>query len=314
MISVKGVSKKYGNFYALNDVSLEIQKGEIVALLGPNGAGKTTLMKIITCYMPPTSGLVSVADQATNSDTVNIRKKIGYLPENAPLYNELNIIEYLGFVADAHLIPQSNKLESIEKVMVSCDLTGKARQNIGELSKGYRQRVGLAAALIHDPEILILDEPTSGLDPNQIAEIRNLIKNIKKEKTVLLSTHIMQEVEALCDRIIVLNEGRIIASGTENDLHGLIREKTYVTVQIEGSSAGVPTLLQQISGVEEVVVDRSGNRITDIRIRVSGDIDIRREVIDMLTSNKYGLIGIDRQTASLEEVFTELTRKTEKNN
>jgi ABC-2 type transport system ATP-binding protein len=314
MISVKGVSKKYGNFYALNDVSLEIQKGEIVALLGPNGAGKTTLMKIITCYMPPTSGLVSIADQATNSDTVNIRKKIGYLPENAPLYNELNIIEYLGFVADAHLIPQSNKLESIEKVMVSCDLTGKARQNIGELSKGYRQRVGLAAALIHDPEILILDEPTSGLDPNQIAEIRNLIKNIKKEKTVLLSTHIMQEVEALCDRIIVLNEGRIIASGTENDLHGLIREKTYVTVQIEGSSAGVPTLLQQISGVEEVVVDRSGNRITDIRIRVSGDIDIRREVIDMLTSNKYGLIGIDRQTASLEEVFTELTRKTEKNN
>jgi ABC-2 type transport system ATP-binding protein len=209
-ISVHNVTKLYGSQKALDDVSFQVNPGEIVGLLGPNGAGKSTLMKIITCFIPPTSGEVSVCGHDIFEESIEVRKKVGYLPEHNPLYLEMYVKEFLSFIAGIHGIQPSRVKEMVE-------LTGLApeqNKKIGALSKGYRQRVGLAQALLHDPEVLILDEPTSGLDPNQILEIRKLIKSIGAEKTVMLSTHIMQEVEAICDRAVIIHQGRIVADDT----------------------------------------------------------------------------------------------------
>src|SRR5690554_534736 len=208
-IEVKGVSKFYGSQAALNDVSFSVKRGEIVGFLGPNGAGKSTMMKIITCYLPPSKGEVKVAGHDIIESSLTVRRKVGYLPETNPLYPEMYIREYLSFVAGMYGV--KNKKRRVEEMIEMVGLTPESHKRISELSKGYKQRVGLAQALIHDPEVLILDEPTSGLDPNQLDDIRNLIRNIGKEKTVMMSTHIMQEVEAICSRVIIIKKGKIVA-------------------------------------------------------------------------------------------------------
>lgn len=215
-IKVNNVSKQFGQQWALKDVSFEVNKGEVVGFLGPNGAGKSTMMKIITCYQPPTSGEVSVCGLDIWNDSLELRKKVGYLSEANPLYTEMYVVEFLEFIAGVHGI--KNKKERVQEVIKMTGLTPEMHKKIGMLSKGYRQRVGLAQALVHDPEVLILDEPTTGLDPNQLVEIRNLIKSCGKTKTVLLSTHIMQEVEAMCSRAVIINRGQIVADATMDQL------------------------------------------------------------------------------------------------
>lgn len=308
MISAHNITKYYGSFPALKDVSLTIKKGEIVGLLGPNGAGKTTMMKIITCFMPPSGGHIVVGQDSTEGEVVNIKRRIGYLPENAPLYTDMTVMEYLDYIAGMHDIPKNKRKESIMNVIKTCSLEEKAHQNTGQLSKGYRQRVGLAAALIHDPEILILDEPTSGLDPNQIVEIRDLIKNIKKEKTILLSTHILSEVEATCDRIIIINKGRIVAQGTKEELQGAFTPETSIIITIEGSATGLPTLLKKISGVIDTTIYKQENEKTSkVRVITETGKDPRREIIKVLTQHNYTFLEIETEGASLEEVFARLT-------
>ena len=208
-LSVKNITKQYKKQIAVDDISFEIKSGEIVGFLGPNGAGKSTTMKIISCFIPPTKGTVTVCGFDVSNDDLKVKKKVGYLPESNPLYYDMYVIEFLSFIASLHKI--NNKKERIKEMIEMVGLQNEQHKKIGTLSKGYKQRVGLAQAMIHDPEVLILDEPTSGLDPNQIIEIRDLIKNFGKDKTVLLSTHIMQEVESMCDRVIIINEGKLVA-------------------------------------------------------------------------------------------------------
>jgi ABC-2 type transport system ATP-binding protein len=228
-IEVRGVTKIYGEQRALDNVSLSIEPGEIVGLLGPNGAGKSTLMKIITCFIPPDSGEVKVYGHDIFEESLVVREKVGYLPEHNPLYLDMYVKEFLEFVAGVHKLGRASG-ERIREMIEITGLTIEQNKKLGALSKGYRQRVGLAQALIHDPEVLILDEPTSGLDPNQIQEIRNLIRNIGKEKTVMLSTHIMQEVEAICDRAVIIHKGRIVADDSLDNLgrkHGELEKVFY---------------------------------------------------------------------------------------
>lgn len=220
-ISIQNLTKLYNEQKALDNVSLEINKGEIVGLLGPNGAGKSTMMKIITCFIPPTKGSVKVCGYDIFDNPMDVRKKIGYLPEHNPLYLDMYVREFLDFIAGVHGLGKQKK-ERIEQMIEMTGLTKEVNKKIGTLSKGYRQRVGIAQAMIHDPEVLILDEPTSGLDPNQLVEIRDLIKNAGKNKTVLLSTHIMQEVEAMCDRVIIINKGNIVADAKINELQDAV--------------------------------------------------------------------------------------------
>lgn len=215
-IEVKNVSKQFGKQWALNDVSFKVNQGEVVGFLGPNGAGKSTMMKIITCYQPPTRGEVSVCGLDIWNDSLELRKKVGYLSEANPLYVDMYVIEFLEFIAGIHGV--KNKRERVQQVIEMTGLVPEMHKKIGTLSKGYRQRVGLAQALVHDPEVLILDEPTTGLDPNQLVEIRNLITHCGKTKTVLLSTHIMQEVEAMCSRAVIINRGQVVADATLTDL------------------------------------------------------------------------------------------------
>lgn len=235
-IIIQNLTKIYGQQKALDNVSLEINKGEIVGLLGPNGAGKSTMMKIITCFIPQTEGSVKVCGEDILDSPMEVRKKIGYLPEHNPLYLDMYVREFLGFIAGIHKLGK-NKNQRIEEMVEMTGLTKEVNKKIGNLSKGYRQRIGIAQAMIHDPQVLILDEPTSGLDPNQLIEIRGLIKNLGKEKTVLLSTHIMQEVEAICSRTIIINNGRVVADdetkhlAKENTLESIFREITQSPIK-----------------------------------------------------------------------------------
>lgn len=310
MISAHAITKKYGEFTALDSVSFTIQRGEVVGLLGPNGAGKSTLMRILTCFMPPTSGYCTIGQDTNDGNSLKIRRRIGYLPENTPLYPDMTILEYLHFIADMHDLNPTRKVENLRRVMEVCSLKERMHQSIGELSRGFKQRVGLAAALIHDPEILILDEPTAGLDPNQIIEIRDLIRDIKKEKTVLLSTHILSEVEAVCDSVIILSGGKIMASGTVDEITSKMSSKATIIVMIEGSISGLTVLLEKVDGIGEVVTRRVNDTTHEVIIETQADLDPRREIIEVLTRHKYGFIGIERRDVTLEDAFTELTHNT----
>ncbi|MFW6224525.1 MAG: ATP-binding cassette domain-containing protein, partial [Bacteroidota bacterium] len=231
-LTVKNVTKTYGTQKALNDVSLEVKQGEIVALLGPNGAGKSTMMKIITCYIPQNQGDVWVYNHNVVTDSLKVREQVGYLPENNPLYPDMYVREYLTFVAGLHKLGKKTR-ERVDQMIEQTGLTVEQHKKIGALSKGYRQRVGIAQALIHDPRVLILDEPTSGLDPNQLVDIRELIRETGRRKTVLLSTHIMQEVEAVCDRVIIINKGKIVADAPTNELQLLNKSNRVITIELE---------------------------------------------------------------------------------
>ncbi|MDP4280796.1 MAG: gliding motility-associated ABC transporter ATP-binding subunit GldA [Bacteroidota bacterium] len=307
-ISVNQITKIYGTQKALDQVSLRIEPGEIVGLLGPNGAGKSTLMKILTCYLPPTSGSASVCGYDTMEQSIDVRKKVGYLPENNPLYLDLYVREFLLFIANLHnsAMKKEDRIKNmqarVDEIIGQTGLTPEQHKKIGALSKGYRQRVGLAQALLHDPEVLILDEPTSGLDPNQIMEIRQLIRVIGEQKTVLLSTHIMQEVEAVCDRAIIIHKGKIVADDLTHNLQTLAAEKA--TVIVEFSVAVNGNLLKTIPGITGLIALSP----TSYRISTAPDKDIRAEVFRFAVEHKLTVISLQKEEMKMEEVFQELTK------
>lgn len=309
MISVKHLTKYYGDFKAVDDISFEIKKGEIVGFLGPNGAGKTTTMKILTCFLPASSGSVHIGGMDTLEMSTEIRKRIGYLPENTPLYEDMNVLEYLQFLAEMHRIPKNKRSTLIKDALESCGLKTKIRAEIGTLSKGYRQRVGLAQALIHNPSILILDEPTSGLDPNQIIEIRNLIKDIGKEKTIILSTHILSEVEGTCNRVLIIHKGKIVAEGSPGELRSQAQTRTIIRVQVEGAATSVISALKGLGGIEKVKkLESNESGVSSLDIETSEKLDLRKNINHFLLDHGFELVGMQRETVSLENVFTHLTR------
>jgi ABC-2 type transport system ATP-binding protein len=298
-IKVSGLTKLYGNQKAVDDITFEINKGEIVAFLGPNGAGKSTTMKIITCFIPQTSGQVEVCGIDTSKNPMLVKSKIGYLPEQNPLYYDMYVKEFLLFLADLHKI--KNKKSRVEEMISAVGLTKEQNKRIGELSKGYKQRVGLAQAMIHDPEVLILDEPTTGLDPNQIVEIRNLIKSFGKNKTILLSTHIMQEVEAICDRIIIINQGRIVADDQTDSIQKNQTMTQVIRVEFDGPVD--EKQLFKINGVAKVSFVKDHIYLLECK---AGE-DIRKSIAQFAQKNNVLLLELHREEMRLEDVFKKLT-------
>jgi ABC-2 type transport system ATP-binding protein len=296
------ITKVYGTQVVLDNVNINIGKGEIVGLLGPNGAGKSTLMKILTGYIPPTSGTASVYGHDVLFETGEVKKIMGYLPEHNPLYLDMYIKEYLEFVAGIHKLGKNSKLR-IREIIEKTGLGPEQNKKIGNLSKGYRQRVGLAQALIHNPEVIILDEPTSGLDPNQLLEIRELIKGIGKEKTVILSTHIMQEVEAVCSRAIIINKGKIVADDLTENLHLLLTNKNIVTVEFD--KLVTAALLKQINGIGNVK-NRKGNIW---ELQSNSKDDVRSNIFNFAVQNKLTVLSMNKEDNSMEDVFHKLTKE-----
>lgn len=308
MISVENLSKTFGDNLALDNISFEVKKGEVLGFLGPNGAGKTTTMRILTGLISPTKGNIKVGNYNILDNSLEIRKMIGYLPETVPLYEDMKIFEYLKFMAEMRGVEKNQLLDKMRKMFDLCGLKRVVRQSIGELSKGYRQRVGLAQAMINDPEILVLDEPTSGLDPNQIVEIRNLIKKIGENKTVILSTHILQEVSATCDRVVIINNGKIAAEGTTGELISKAKRKEILYVKIKGNYADVIDKLKLMENVEDVKKkDREADDIYGYQITVGANADIREYVFMTIVKNNWSILEMKREVVSLEDVFRELT-------
>lgn len=301
-ISVEHITKIYGTQKALDDVSFNIKSGEVVGFLGPNGAGKSTMMKIITCFLPQTSGKVSVCGYDVEEQSLEVRENVGYLAENNPLYLDMYVKEYLAFIAGLHHLRNPGK-----RIQEMIDITGlqvEQKKKIGMLSKGYRQRVGLAQALMHDPKVLILDEPTSGLDPNQLQEIRNLIVNVGKEKTVILSTHIMQEVEAVCDRVMIINKGKIVADKPTGELKSMEGNITIITVEFDKEPNQEE--IKKIAGVDEVEVINA----TTLKLHVTSNADIRPDVFHYAVEHNMAVLTIHREEKKLEDVFKNLTRQS----
>lgn len=297
-IEVKHLFKYYGDQAAVKDVSFTVNSGEIVGFLGPNGAGKSTTMKVITGFIPASNGEVKVCGMPVSVDSLETREKIGYLPEHNPLYLDMYVKEYLTFVGNIYKV--KNVKERVEEMIKAVGLEVEQFKKIGQLSKGYRQRVGLAQAIIHDPEVLILDEPTSGLDPNQLVEIRELIKKIGKEKTVMLSTHIMQEVEAICDRVIIINKGEIVADDKAADLQV---SQTVQTVFVEFEGNVTRNQLKKIASVNKVEAFGEG-----WLLETKEDVDLRKSVAQFAKDNDLLTITLKREQKSLEEVFKQLTK------
>lgn len=298
-VTVSHLTRLYGEQKAVDDVSFSIGKGEIVGFLGPNGAGKSTTMKILTGYLPPTSGKAVVCGRDITDDPLEVQRRTGYLPETNPLYPDMYVKEYLDFIAGLHHLPHAQRKARIAEMIRLTGLGPEQRKKIGALSKGYRQRVGLAQALLHDPEVLILDEPTSGLDPNQLAEIRQLIKTLGHDKTVILSTHIMQEVQAVCDRAIIIHQGRIVADDTLENLQSGVSGAVVASFAEEVDAAlleGIP----EVTGVE---------RLDPNRWRLSGPRPdaIRKNLLRFTLQNNLNIVSLQSNTVSLEEVFRELT-------
>jgi len=304
MIEIKNLTKKFGNTTILDDISLEVKKGEILGFLGPNGAGKSTTMKIITSFWTPTSGSVLIDGVNITQDTLVSRAKIGYLPETVPLYEDMRVYEYLKFIAEVRGIAKDKIRERIKEVVSDCGLSKVIRKPIEELSKGYRQRVGLAQAIMHKPDILILDEPTTGLDPNQITEIRDLIKKIGKEKTVIFSTHILGEVSATCDRVVIINNGKIVGEGNPNELAQKIGSKELIYVKIKGPKAEVETALRDLENVEKVESkDRESENIFGYEIEPKAGVDLREALSQTVMNKNWSILEFSKKSMSLEDVF-----------
>lgn len=300
-VEVVNLTKIFNQQKAVNNISFSVKKGEILGFLGPNGAGKSTTMKMATTYLPPTSGCVFINEIDVIKDPLSVRKIIGYLPEHNPLYLDMYIKEYLEFVASLHGIKGKTLKSKIQDIIAMTGLELERRKKIGQLSKGYRQRVGLAQAMIHDPEVLILDEPTSGLDPNQIIEIRELIKDVSKHKTVIFSTHIMQEVQAMCDRVIIIDRGVIVADDKVENLKGRPSNQQLITVEFE--VAPDIDIFKNIEGIRNL--ESEGNKI---KIFVNPDVDIRSDIFKLATEKNLSLIGLHKEDTSLENIFQQLTK------
>ncbi len=311
-IKLENLTKYYGDQLAVNNISFEISSGEIVGFLGPNGAGKTTTLRMITTFLSPSSGNIYVDGINAALDPIKVRRKIGYLSEQNPLYNDMNVVDFLIYNARLQMIPEEQVKNSVDKMVKVCGLQDVKHKDIRELSKGYRQRVGLAQAMIHDPEILLLDEPTSGLDPNQILEIRKLIKDLGRKKTLVLSTHILQEVQAVCDRIIIIHKGEIKADAKPDELQKEIQGQNIVILSVKSnkkiSKETLNSEFKSINGVEDVLVkeDKQEN-IFNVEIKSSKSVDVRDEVFKRVIKLGLDMVEMKQVEATLEDIFRKLT-------
>jgi len=314
MIELVNVSRKFGGKTVVDGVTFTVNKGEIIGFLGPNGAGKTTTMRMITGFFPPSDGTVKVAGYDITKEPIKVKEQIGYMPENVPLYKELSVIDYLKFIADVKGVAKSGKKAAVERVMEETGLAGVKNSIIGKLSKGYKQRVGLAQAILNDPKVLILDEPTSGLDPKQIKEIRTLIKKMSGDRTIILSTHILPEVSVTCDRVIVINEGRIIAQDNVADLEKTFNKGARIHLEVEAPKDRFIKEMLSIKGVftaEEKEEIEPG--IHTYTIDTEEGADLRREIVQSIARNKWALLELKRQQLTLEDVFLKLVTKEDEN-
>jgi ABC-2 type transport system ATP-binding protein len=310
MIEVENLSKTYSGFRAVQGISFHVDKGEIVGFLGPNGAGKSTTMKVLAGYLPPTDGKIRIAGYDVVTDSIEVRKRIGYMPENVPLYTDMRVTEFLRFRAELKKVARRKIKERVELVKERASLKDVENKIIGTLSKGYRQRVGLADAMVHDPDLLILDEPTIGLDPNQIRAVRDLIKDLGKHHTILLSTHILSEVELTCSRVLVINRGRIEASDTPANLIKLVRGGGSVILEVKAPGADVVSKMKALAEVEdvEILLPADGDW-SHVKIFAKPGLDIREKVYDVVRKNNWSLRELSRVKATLEEAFVELTQE-----
>src|SRR3970040_844529 len=312
MIEVEGLTKYYGNYHALKGVTFSVAKGEILGFLGPNGAGKTTTMRILTCFFPATGGKARVAGFDVFEEPLEVRKRIGYLPENVPLYKDITVEDYLEFAAGIKGVDRRDVKNAVTKVMDECVLTDVAYKFIGELSKGYRQRVGLAQALVNDPEVLILDEPTIGLDPRQIIDIRQLIKNLAGRRTVILGTHILPEVSMICQRVIIINEGKLIAVDTPDNLMRQLQSSAQIVLLVRGPQEEVAQKLGMVKGVKGVTKKASGGYNGDTYIvEAMKNVDIRKDLAMIIVNNHWDLLEMRPVSMSLEDIFIKLVTDEE---
>jgi len=307
MIEVEGLTKYYGLFPAIKDLTFQVGRGEILGFLGPNGAGKTTTMRILTCYVPPTRGTVRVAGFDIDKDPLEVRRRIGYLPENVPLYGDMTVSSYLFFVAELKGLKRRERQRRVEEIIRECGIAEVRNKLISKLSKGYRQRVGIAQALLGDPEVLILDEPTIGLDPKQIIEIRNLIKSLGGRRTIILSTHILPEVSMVCQRVIIINEGRLVAVDTPENLTAQLQKSHHISLEIEGPPDQVAKELQRVEGVLQIEGQGcTGNGVYRYLVKSKPEMDIRKELARVVHHNNWGLWELRPVSMTLEDIFIKL--------
>ena len=307
MIEVQHLSKRYGPVTAVDDISFTVERGEILGFLGPNGAGKTTTMRILTGYMPATEGRAIVAGFDVFDQPIEAKRRTGYLPETPPLYPEMSVREYLDFVARIKGVPAAERKARVDQVMQRTWIADMAARHCGKLSKGYRQRVGLAQAIIHNPEVLILDEPTAGLDPKQIIETRDLIRSLAGDHTIVLSTHILPEVSQTCQRVVIINKGRVVAIDTPDNLTAQLRGSSGLYVQVDGADADAGATLARVPGVVKVrAVDRHGTAV-GYEIDTAGDRDVRRDLAREVVGSGLGLLELRPMRISLEDIFLQLT-------
>lgn len=309
MIEVSHLTKRYARHTAVSDISFEVQRGEIVGFLGPNGAGKTTTLRMLTGYLPPTSGTAKVAGKDIFRESLAARSKIGYMPENVPLYDDMRVKEYLKFRAQLKGLSGSHGRTRVSDVIETCGLKSVRRKMIKTLSKGYRQRVGLADALVHDPELLILDEPTNGLDPNQIRHIRGLIKRLAETHTVLISTHILHEVEMICNRVIIIDGGKIKATDTPTKLTEQMRTAGRIELELKTEFESAQQALSSMDGVKKVIGEKLEDDWLQFTVWIDSGTDARERIANLASEKNWPLRSLFRHAAKLEDVFVELTRK-----
>ena len=304
MIEAEGLTKFYGPRRAIGNVSFEIERGEVVGFLGPNGAGKSTTIRILTCYMPPSSGTAKVEGLDVIEDSLKIRQKVGYLPESVPLYKELTVNRFLRFAAGAKGVEAKRISSEIGRVISACGLEKTTNRTIGNLSKGFRQRVGLAQALLNDPSVLVLDEPTIGLDPTQIIEIRRIIQELREDRTILLSSHILPEVAQLCKRVIIINKGEIIATGSPENLTSQMQKTATILLEVSGPGAEFAQALENMSGVRKVSLKSNGT--SKFEIQTDPTVDMRPQIAALAVGKGCGLIELKMMKLSLEDIFMQL--------
>ena len=309
MIRVKGLSKNYGSVEAVKSISFDLNDGEVIGFLGANGAGKTTTLKMITGYMVPTEGTISINGLDITNDTHEIQKQIGYLPELNPLYAEMRVYDYLEFLASIRDIKDSKFKDALSRVVEQCGLRGVVHKNISDCSKGYKQRIGLAAAMIHDPKILILDEPVTGLDPNQIIEIRSLIKSLGKEKLVFMSSHILQEIQATVDRIIIINKGEIVANGTSDELMTSFMGNVLLTMEVKGAKTDTIKHIQASLPNVKFISSKKDKSTYTVQYEYEKGKDSREDIFKYAVKNKWSILRMTPKTTDLEDIFRKLTKE-----
>ncbi len=309
MIDVKGLTRYYGENRAISDVSFHVNKGEILGLLGPNAAGKTTTMRILTCFMPPTSGEAKVGGFDIFEQSMDVRRITGYLPENPPLYTDMRVDDYLDFVCNIKGVEKSRRPAEVDTVIEKASLGDVRQRIIGKLSKGFKQRVGLAQSLLNNPPIVILDEPTVGLDPKQSIELRELIKNLKGDHTVILSSHILPEIEQTCERVVIINEGKVVAEDSVQALSGKMHGGKRILLQVEGAQDELKKILQNITDIKKFSVSPGQDGV--LQVTVESDIDIRRDLASQIVKNKFALLELTMERFTLEDIFLRLTTKEE---